>query len=143
MTRSIVPDVAPPPLASTSEPSELAYHDPAWLVQRAWSVYRLARLQELIRLTISDLHAISLPDVPSSQPAKAANGDPVAEALRACCEELRDASGMLGAEEARAQHCRAVRDYMAQRSTEWADTFTHALHEYRKAASRRLEIALV
>jgi hypothetical protein len=31
------------------------YHDPTWLVQRAWSQFRLPKLQSLIELTIHDL----------------------------------------------------------------------------------------
>jgi hypothetical protein len=141
-----------PPAAPVVKAAEAAYHDPAWVVQRAWSVFRLPRLQELIRLTIVDLQAlppISLaghelgggsPEVEQpgcEQPAC----DPVAEALRACCEELRDAAAMPGASEARANHCKLVRDYMAQQPSAWSEVFVAALQEYRKTATRALESA--
>jgi hypothetical protein len=36
-------------------------HDPSCVVQRAWSVLRLARLQELIGLTIVELQSLRRP----------------------------------------------------------------------------------
>jgi hypothetical protein len=133
-----------PPVAAI-KPTEAAFHDPAWLVQNAWSVFRLPRLQELIRLTIVELNALPPLELVGhelvNEPAVTggAGCDPVAEALRACCEELRDASGMPGADVDRANHCQAVRDYMTQHPTAWSDTFAEALLQYRKAATRLLE----
>jgi hypothetical protein len=120
-----------------------AYHDPAWLVQRAWSVLRLPRLQELIRATIADLQSLPPPGQLGRESTSATRPacDPVAEALRACCEELRDASGMPGAEADRADHCRAVRAYMQQEPLAWSETFVEALNGYRRAATRALERA--
>jgi hypothetical protein len=119
-----------------------AYHEPAWLVQCAWSEFRLPRLQELIRVTIRDLQTLPRPATIGSEPVSARpEGDPVVEALRACCEELRDASGMPGAAADRARHCLAVRGYMVHQPAAWADAFTQALEEYRRAATLALEIA--
>lgn len=39
-------------------------HDPAWVVQRAWSMFRLPQLQELVELTIADLHQLPRPELP-------------------------------------------------------------------------------
>lgn len=117
------------------------YHDPVWVVQRAWSVFRLPRLQELVRLTIVDLQALPPPqlvlrDFPRGDRVSC---DPVAEALRACCEELRDASGIAGAEADCDRHRREVRDYIARQPPAWSEMFAEALHEYRRAAARALE----
>jgi hypothetical protein len=134
-----------PPVAPI-KPSEPAFHDPAWLVQNAWSVFRLPRLQELIRQTIAELQSLPRVDLVGhelvgheSSGADRPGCDPATEALRACCEELRDASGMPGADADRASHCQAVRDYMAQHPPEWSDAFAEALLQYRKAATRLLE----
>lgn len=141
-----------PPIRS-NVPVKAPSHDPAWMVQCAWSVLRLKRLQELTRDTISELESLPRPvDVePEPEPAFAAPvespprlaplnwRDPVVEALRACCEELRDASGMSGAHDDRAEHCKAVHDYMQQQSPTWSATFTRALAEYRRAAAVALE----
>jgi hypothetical protein len=144
-TRAEKVETDPPPVAAIKPPED-TFHDPAWLVQNAWSVFRLPRLQELIRLTIAELQ--SLPPVElvghelvghESAGSDRAGCDPAAEALRACCEELRDASGMPGADVDRASHCQAVRDYMAQHPSGWSDAFSEALLQYRKAATRLLE----
>lgn len=129
---------------------EPTHHDPAWVVQRAWSTFRLPRLQELIRQTIADLHSLNrqellgreltVPERSDSEPAfDPATCDPVAEALKACCEELRDASGMTGAAAERATHCRVVRSYMEQQPGAWSEIFEEALGKYRRAASRGLQ----
>jgi hypothetical protein len=119
------------------------YHDPVWVVQRAWSVFRLPRLQGLIQIIIADLKALPAPEVVVRDLPEIdrVGCDPVAEALRACCEELRDASGIPGAEADRARHCREVRDYIAHQPPAWSETFAEALQEYRKAAARALESA--
>jgi hypothetical protein len=123
--------------------AEPAQHDPAWVVQRAWSVFRLPRLQELVQQTIVELQALPPLDLAEHEVvgAERPECDPVAEALRACCEELRDAASIAGADVARANHCKSVRDYMAQQPSAWADTFVAALQEYRKVAARALEAA--
>jgi hypothetical protein len=122
------------------------YHDPAWLVRRAWSAYRLPRLQAIIRGVIGELQAItpeqgplekwSPPEVAPRRP------DPVSEALRACSEELRDACGMAGSQVARAAHCTLVRQYIAQQSVEWGQAFGAALDRYRHAACAALQAAI-
>jgi hypothetical protein len=119
------------------------YRDPAWVVQRAWSVFPLPRLQELIRTTIVDLQSLPQPESLDREPVSATRPecDPVAEALRACCEELRDASGMEGAEADRARHCKAVRVYIEQQPQAWSEAFTKALDGYRRAATSALEHA--
>jgi hypothetical protein len=134
--------LVPVTASSAAHPAEAVHHDPAWLVRCAWSEFRLPRLQELIRLTISGLQTLPPPNLIRGDSVCAPACDPVAEALRACCEELRDASGMPGAETDRAQHCRTVRDYMAQQPTVWGETFMQALEEYRKAATKALEVTL-
>lgn len=118
------------------------YHDPAWLVRRAWSSHRLARLQAVIRTTIGELQelpagALVEDRLPAAE-RTARLPDPVLEALRACSEELRDASGMAGSQVARAAHCNLVRRYIAQQPPAWAELFTAALDKYRRAACAAL-----
>jgi hypothetical protein len=133
--------------ASASDPEvtaakpEPTHHDPAWIVQRAWSTFRLPRLQELIRQTIADLHSLNPRELLGREVVvpEGSDCDPVAEALKACCEELRDASGMAGAAAERATHCRTVRCYMEQQPAAWSETFEEALGKYRRAASRGLQ----
>jgi hypothetical protein len=122
------------------------YHDPAWLVQRAWSAYRLPRLQAMIRAIIGELQALAPLDVLSkdgSRPAPApCLPDPVSEALRACSEELRDACGIAGSQVARAAHCSLVRRYISQQPAGWEQAFGAALDRYRHAACAALQAAL-
>lgn len=126
--------------ATGSGPPE--YHDPVWLVRRAWSSYRLPGLQAVIRATIGQLQEHPLADVSyravpgSVVPTRLP--DPVLEALHACSEELRDASGMAGSQVARAAHCSLVRRYIAQQPPAWGATFTAALESYRRAACTAL-----
>ena len=128
------------PRQPSTVPPEAVHHDPVWLVQRAWSEFRLPRLQQLVQTTIVDLCSLPPPGLGiDAAQADDTQRDPVAEALRACCEELRDASGMPGAEADRARHCREVRDYIVQQPMAWSDAFTEALQEYRKAAVSALE----
>lgn len=120
------------------------YHDPAWLVRRAWSSYRLPGLQAVIRATIGELQELPPGDVlgrdfatPEPTPAPRLP-DPILEALRACSEELRDASGMAGSNVARAAHCSQVRRYISQQPPVWGTTFASALDKYRRAACAAL-----
>jgi hypothetical protein len=118
-------------------PVPAAYHDPVWLVQRAWSSHRLPGLQALIRATITQLQALAPTDLLGKDwsPGRAARlPDPVIEALRACSEELRDACGIAGSGVARVAHCSLVRRYTSQQPATWGDTFSAALDKYRHAA---------
>lgn len=134
MTTSPIDPVA------TEGSSEASNHDPAWVVQCAWSVFRLPRLQEFIELTINQLHSLRPHDLLGHEVTlDESHCDPVAEALRACCEELRDASGMAGAQITRASHCRMVRRYIETEPAAWSETFAEALGKYRLAAARGLE----
>jgi hypothetical protein len=147
---------APPPTVPTIVPpavpaAERGYHDPSSVIQRGWSVFRLPRLQELIRLTIADLQSLPQPPLLPGESGlqhdwEGASAtlvcDPVAEALRACCEELREASAMEGAEADRASHCQAVRGHIEQLPRAWSDAFSKALDGYRRAATQALEQAL-
>src|SRR5262245_6349360 len=85
-------------------------HDPSWVIQRAWSVFRLPRLQELIASSIAELRLEPRP-APSrarERGFRPSSPDPAAEALQVCCDELREASGMPGADAARASHVLVV-----------------------------------
>ena len=116
--------------------------DPSWLIQRAWSTFRLPRLQELVVSTIAELRV-----EPSStlgaevEPSAAAGPDPSAEAFRACCDELREASGMPGADTVRAQHVAVVRRYMQEEPLGWSEAFGQALESYRQTAAQAVERA--
>lgn len=122
--------------------SGVEYHDPSWLVRRAWSSHRLPGLQAVIRATIGQLQELPTAAVPADNPPALDRAtripDPVLEALRACSEELRDASGMAGSNVARAAHCSLVRHYISQQPPAWGTAFAAALDEYRRAACAAL-----
>lgn len=111
-------------------------------MRRAWSSYRLTGLQAVIRATIGELQELSPKDVlGASAPASERSNrlpDPVLEALRACSEELREASGVAGSTLARAAHCSLVRRYISQQPPAWGTTFAAALDKYRRAACTAL-----
>ena len=122
------------------------YHDPAWLVQRAWSAYRLPRLQAMVRTIIGELQAIAPGDVLGADESRPALTpclpDPVSEALRACSEELRDACAIAGSQVARAAHCSLVRGYISEQPASWEQAFGAALDKYRHAACAALQAAI-
>lgn len=137
---AVLPAVVPPAAVPVAQ-----YHDPAWLVRRAWSSHRLTDLQAIVRTTIGELQELPAADVMSDcapgdwrAERTARIPDPLLEALRACSEELRDASGMAGSHVARAAHCTLVRRYISQQPPAWAETFSTALDGYRHAASALL-----
>jgi hypothetical protein len=119
----------------------LEYHDPTWLVTRAWSVFRLPVLQGLIEGIIADLQRVEPAVAPTATTAvgMAPAGSPAHEALSACIAELRDASGMAEASARRAAHCEQVRVYMAREPAEWSERFGVALDEYRHRVSFALQ----
>jgi hypothetical protein len=124
----------------------MTYRDPAWLVQRAWSEFRLPALQALIAATIADLEQLTPPEIlgrelPALEDAGTAP-DPVKEALRACSEELREACGMTDSNAHRAQHYHLVKLYMTQHPPAWSELFVEALDKYRSAASAALLVTL-
>jgi hypothetical protein len=127
-------------------PGVVEYHDPVWLVQRAWSTFRLPALQALIQSTVAKLGALSPEELlgrePSDPKAAGWTQDPIEEALKACREELRDACGIAEAQVERAQHCSLVRLYTAQQPLAWSEAFTEALDKYRRAASALLMVSL-
>lgn len=113
--------------------------DPSWVIQRGWSVFRLPRLQELITSSIAELRSEPRPALSCEQGFRPSSPDPTAEALRACCDELREASGIPGAEAVRAQHVKVIRRYMREESLDWSEAFGHALDTYRQAAAQAVE----
>jgi len=118
------------------------YHDPTWLVQRAWSQFRLPALQHLVEVAIADLRRLEPHELVESAAYGAdahASGNPLQEALNACIEELQDACGMAEAGDRRAKHCERVRDYIAQHPSAWGEAFSAALEKYRHAASSALQ----
>lgn len=123
-----------------------AYRDPAWLVQCAWSDTRLSVLQALIKTTISALENMDSTELlgrpPSDSPTLVGDPNPVKEALQACCEELRDACGMVDSEAQRAGHHARVRLHMAEQPVAWTEAFIEALDKYRRAASVALSATL-
>ena len=116
------------------------FRNPTWLVERAWSSFSLDALQRLIELTISQLERIEPVPVATTGNIEL---DARAEALKACCAELRHASGMPSAEERRATHCELVRRHIAEQPDGWGEAFNLALDEYRRAASSALQTSLV
>jgi len=124
----------------------MTYRDPAWLVQRAWSEFRLPALQALITATIADLQDLTPPEILGRELPRAEDTsgvpDAVKEALRACSEELREACGMTDSKAQRAEHYNLVRLYMAQQPLAWSELFVEALDKYRSAASAALLVTL-
>lgn len=118
--------------------------DPAFVIQRAWSVYRLPRLHELTRLAIADVRALLPSDLLGRELSSLdlSECSPVAEALEACCSELREESGMPLAQSDRQGHGRRVRSYIEQQPAEWSEAFEEALHKYRSAAAVALQAVL-
>ncbi len=116
------------------------YHDPTWLVERAWSLYPLPKLQKLIESAILDLERL---EPPRCEEASQSLLNPVAEALKACVAELRHASGVPDAARTRAAHCELVRQCIAAEPTAWGKTFGAALDQYRHAASTALQASLI
>ena len=118
--------------------------DPARAIQLAWSVHRLPRLHELTRLAIADLRAV----VPGELLGRELSSldlsecSPVAEALEACCAELREESGMPLAQTDRQGHRQLVRSYIEQQPAAWVETFNEALGKYRLAAAVTLQALL-
>lgn len=123
----------------------LKYHDPAWTVQRAWSSFRLPALQAIVNETIANLAKLEPPQVLgrdlSEQDAEL-ESNAVAEAFKACSEELLNEAGMIDSDERRASHCKLVREYKTHQSAEWSATFEEALGKYRRAAGEALQVAL-
>jgi hypothetical protein len=118
------------------------YHDPTWLVQRAWSQFRLPALQHLVEVAIADLRRLEPGELLECEAYAAdahTSGNPLQEALNACIEELQDACGMADAGDRRAKHCERVRDYIAQHPSAWGEAFSAALEKYRHAASSALQ----
>ncbi len=115
------------------------FRDPTWLIERAWSSLSLDALQRVIELTISRLQRIE--PVPSESHGEI-DLDARAEALKACCAELRHAAGMADAEARRATHCELVRRHIAGQPDGWGEAFARALDDYRRAASEELQRSL-
>lgn len=132
--------IAPATAAAVTKPVSVD-PNPACVVQRGWSIFRLRRLQELVGLTIDALHALPPSELLGRDVESAGRVacDPVAEALRACCEELRDECGIVGAAADRTRHCSLVRGYIEQQPALWSETFAEALDKYRQAAARSLQ----
>jgi len=120
----------------------MTYRDPAWLVQRAWSEFRLPALQALVATTIANLEELAPLDILGRElpPAEDAGTAPDAmkEALRACSAELLEACGMTDSKAQRAEHYHQVRLYMTQQPPAWSELFVEALDKYRSAASAAL-----
>jgi hypothetical protein len=138
--------VATSPKIAPRSPAELAavYHEPAWLVRRAWSVLRLPALQALISGIIANLERPPTAELLGHPPETIGlrAPDPIAEAHRACSDELRDACGMTDATAQRALHCSRIRGYMAEQPLAWATAFSEALERYRRAASAAMSVSL-
>jgi hypothetical protein len=107
----------------------------------------LPGLQAVIRATIGKLQELSPGDILmgdwTGSERRTRVPDPILEALRACSEELRDASGMPGSTVARTAHCQLVRRYISQQPPAWGDTFAAALDQYRRAACTALLAAFL
>ncbi len=119
------------------------YEDPKHVVQRAWSVLRLNRLQQLIVVTIAELRGLAPAGLMGRDLAarEGEGDDPLTAALEACCVELEEAGGIDGADAERERRCGIVRSLIAEQPLSWTRLFMEALDNYRRRASRSLSAA--
>jgi hypothetical protein len=118
------------------------YHDPAWLVQCAWSEFRLAKLQEMVKATITDLEQIGTSQLLGRDLAGLDTQfpeNPVTEAVAACSHELRYESGVPDALASWIAHRELIDRCFACRPALWRTTFEEALQQCRREASQQLQ----
>ncbi len=133
--------------AATAEPSEqsevsVAYRDPVWLIDRAWSRLRLSPLQILVGKVIADLSRDLLESERSHFDLEVGVRDPDVDALEACRAELREACAMQGADAELERYSGVIRGYASARPAAWRTAFEAAFDQYRRAASHALSRAL-
>jgi hypothetical protein len=112
------------------------------ILRRAWDEYRLDAIRSAVGETIVLLQQSDPRDVLgrdfATPEAAAPASDPVGHARDACCDELRDASGMPD-DAGRAD--RKVSIYR-QRAPQWSASYDLALDKYREVASQALKTSL-
>jgi hypothetical protein len=119
--------------------------DPAAVVRRAWSTFRLPALQVIVNETIVGLQQLEPSELlgrPLSGLDQQGESNPIRAALEACSEELREESGMAEAQERRLVQYHRVRAAMLEQPMAWTATFEEAVEKYRLAAGRALEQSL-
>lgn len=112
------------------------------IVRRAWNEYRLDAIRSAVGETIailqqSDPREVLGSDFDASEDTHPLTS-PVGHARDACCDELRDASGMPD-EAGRADRKMSI---FRQRAPQWSASYDVALDRYRQAASHALKSSL-
>ena len=115
----------------------MAQADPARVLQRAWGELRLTELRQLVSETISALTTVD-PRLLLGRDLEELELSPIADALEACCAELRDECGMPKSTEQRECQRDLVCRHMADHPT-WNGVFREALTKYRELAGQMLE----
>ncbi len=119
--------------------------DPAAAVRRAWSTFRLPALQAIVNDTIAQLERLSPRDLLGRElsPIDSQHEqNPIATALAAFAEELRDESGVVDSHARRIEQSEHIRESMLEQPHAWTATFHEALQKYRQAAGATLQVSL-
>jgi hypothetical protein len=119
--------------------------DPAATVRRAWSTLRLPALQAIVNSTIRELEQLSPRDLLGRElsPLESqSDNNPIAAALEAFSEELRDESGMADSRARRIEQSAHIRENMLDQPQAWTTAFHEALDKYRQAAAQVLSVSL-
>ena len=99
---------------------------------------RLDRIRVVIDQTIDTLRRLPPRELLGRELSSAelkSHGNPIREALEACCDELRDECGTSQSAQRRSAHTDLVRKYLVdQPYPHWAETYQDALDRYRRAA---------
>jgi hypothetical protein len=119
--------------------------DPAATVRQAWSTFKLSALQTIVDQTILGLKELEPRELlgrPLSPLEQQPESNPIALALEACSEELRDEAGMVDSHARRLLQSKRVRENMLGQPVAWKTTFQEAFEKYRQAAGRALDASL-
>jgi hypothetical protein len=119
--------------------------DPATVVRRAWSTFRLPALQAIVNATITQLEKLEPSDLLGRELSSLEcqrEHNPIAIALEVFSEELRDEAGIAGAHQRRIEKTAHARESLMGQPEAWAATFREASEKYRLAAARALNAAL-
>lgn len=111
---------------------------PTLVLQQAWSVLRLVKLQELVNTTIAQLERVdpfALLGRELSNQERTFSNSPMEQALAACIEELRCESGIRSVTASP-----PVRSAVAEPA--WSAAYDEALGRYRRMATQLLRASL-
>jgi len=121
--------------------------DPAATVRLAWGVFRLPALQAMVEDAIASLEGLDAEDLIGRDldldaVQRQSEQTAIFAAREACAQELREESGVDGAQDRRLRHAEFVRESISNNPPAWESTFRQALLTYRRAAGRALLVSL-